>query len=95
MAFVERVCAFPERLPKVLRSIMSWECRMRTSTGSIHLIMNKAETNHMLRKHDLVGLKDTPTLFVWGRNEKVLHAHGLTFFQKHLSLIVARATKTR
>lgn len=85
LAFVERVCAFPERLPRALRAIMSWACRMRTSSGAIHVIMNKAQPSHMLTKKDLKGLKDTPTLFVWGKHEKVLHAHGLVFFRKHLS----------
>jgi len=85
LAFVERVCAFPERLPKALRAIMSWACRMRTSSGAIHVIMNKAQPSHMLSKKDLRGLRDTPTLFVWGKHEKVLHAHGLLFFKRYLS----------
>lgn len=85
LAFVERVCAFPERLPRALRAIMSWACRMRTSSGAIHVIMNKAQPSHMLSKKDLRGLRDTPTLFVWGKHEKVLHAHGLLFFKRYLS----------
>ena len=58
---------------------------MRTSNGAIRVIMTKAQPSHMLTKKDLKGLRDTPTLFVWGKHEKVLHAHGLLFFRKHLS----------
>jgi pimeloyl-ACP methyl ester carboxylesterase len=47
--------------------------------------MNKAQPSDMLSKKDLKGLRDTPTLFVWGKHEKVLHAHGLLFFRRYLS----------
>lgn len=47
------------------------------SSGSIHVIKNKAQPPLMLSKKDLKGLNYTPILFVWGKHEKVLHAHGL------------------
>lgn len=83
--FMSQVCAFPDKLPRLLLDIMSWSCRVRASTGSINLIFNKASTAHMLTKKDLAKLKGTPTLLIWGKHERILPKNGLSFFQRHLS----------
>ena len=82
--FIARVVAFPEAVPRFLLAIMSWACRMRTNTGEVQLIMSKASPSHMLTKRDLRGLKKIPTLFIWGKHERVLHAKGESFFRRHL-----------
>ncbi len=80
------VCARPDKLPNLLLSVMAWACHLRTSTGAIHTIMNKASPRHMLSKRDLRGLpRGLPILLVWGRHEKVLLPSNLAFFQKQLS----------
>ena len=79
-----RVCAFPERLPRLLHHTMAWACRARASTGSIHHIFNKAGVQHMLTKRDLQALRGVPTLLIWGRHERIFQEHHKAFFTRHL-----------
>lgn len=66
VAFMSRVTAMPHKIPSLLMHVMAWACRARVSTPTIHRIMTKASTTHMLSAKQLGRLK-VPAMLIWGK----------------------------
>lgn len=81
--FLSRVTAYPEKIPRLLMSIMSWTCRVRVSSPSIKIIMTSATPSHMLQAREIRRIRP-PTMLIWGKYERILPASGLAFFKKNM-----------